>query len=264
MRQSMSEDYDPLTPDEWVKFLKDQADQTKEFRHSLYEKVDLKNKRKILDIGCGTGAITADIAASTKGDVTGLDIDYKKLEKAKMVADPCVTFVRADAVNLPFKDNTFDLVACSVVLLYIKDKQRAINEMTRVTGENGIVLATMEPDHSGALFYPEDAFYPLFLQDLRKMGADLCNGRKLRYLFGNAGLRTEIGINIYDFDWNNKDSKEQLDEYLNWFWMAENIFCKNGWTEQQIEEYKQEQIRLIKSNQFFYYLPVFYAIGKKE
>jgi ubiquinone/menaquinone biosynthesis C-methylase UbiE len=260
----MSEEYDPFTPDEWVKFLKDQADQTREFRHDLYEKVDLKNRRKILDIGCGTGAITADIASLTTGDITGLDIDFKKLDKARFVAHPRVTFVGADALNLPFKDNTFDLVAFSVVLLYIKDKQKAINEMTRVTEKNGIVLATMEPDHSGALFYPENAFYPLFLEDLRRMGADLCNGRKLRYLFGNAGLKTEIGIDVYDFDWNNRDCTEQLDEFLDWFWVAEKLFNKNGWTEQQIEEYKQEQISLIKSDQFFYYLPVFYAIGEKE
>ncbi|MBU7017526.1 MAG: methyltransferase domain-containing protein [Theionarchaea archaeon] len=260
----MSGEYDPLTPDEWVKFLKDQANQTREFRHDLYEKVDLVNKRKILDIGCGTGAITADIAASASGDVIGLDIDCEKLEKARIVADPRVTFMRADAVNLPFKDNSFDLVTFSVVLLYIEDKQKAISEMTRVTEKNGIVLATMEPDHAGALFYPEDAFYPLFLQDLRKMGADLCSGRKLRYLFGNAGLRTEIGINVYDLDWNNKDNKQQLDEYLDWFWMPEKLFLKNDWTEQQIEEYKRKQIRLIENNQFFYYLPVFYAIGRKE
>ncbi len=141
--------------------------------------MELKTKKNILDIGCGTGAIITDIASLTDGRITGIDIDKRKLEQARKAASHIsrITFVEADAMNLPFKDETFDLVVSSVVLMYIKDKQKAVTEMVRVTQKNGIVLATMEPDHAGTLQYPENELYPLFLKDLEELGADLCIGR---------------------------------------------------------------------------------------
>jgi ubiquinone/menaquinone biosynthesis C-methylase UbiE len=78
--------YDPLTPDEWARFLKKQAEHTKEERYNLYEKVDLKTRKKILDVGCGTGAITADIASLTTGHITAIDINRSRLEKARTTA----------------------------------------------------------------------------------------------------------------------------------------------------------------------------------
>lgn len=256
--------YDPLTPDEWARFLKKQAEHTKEERYNLYEKVDLKTRKKILDVGCGTGAITADIASLTTGHITAIDINRSRLEKARTTASlPFIRFVMADVMDLPFKDEVFDLVVFSVVLLYVKDKQRAVNEMARVTEKDGVVLATMEPDHSGWLNYPENRLAPLFVKDLEEMGADTCMGRKLKYFFGKSGLKTEIGISAYENDMN-KDSEEQLKDFLDRFWVYEKIFRRNGWTDDEIERYKQEQITLMRERFWFSFLPVFYAIGRKE
>ena len=61
------------TTDDWAKKLKQQAKESKKYRHKLYEKVNLKNKKNILDVGCGTGEITLDLAKYTKGNVIGID-----------------------------------------------------------------------------------------------------------------------------------------------------------------------------------------------
>ena len=66
------------TTDDCAKKLKQQAEESKEYRQKLYSKVDLKNKKNILDVGCGTGEITTDIAHQTSGQVTGVDIDVEK------------------------------------------------------------------------------------------------------------------------------------------------------------------------------------------
>ena len=254
-----------FSTEDWVNFLKEQAHHTKEYRYNLYEKVDVKTKRNILDAGCGTGVITYDIASLTTGDVTGIDIDSEKLEHAKLLlSGTSVNLIQANVLQLPFKDETFDLVLFSVLLMHVKNQQRAVNEMTRVTKKNGIVLATMESDHAGALYYPDSKVHPLFLKDLEEMGSDQCMGRKLKYLFCNAGLRTEIGLSTHVFDVMNKSITEQLTEFLNRFWVAEKLFYKNEWTEKQIEDYRQEQIELIENGLNFHFLPVFYAIGKKE
>ena len=61
------------TTEDWVKKLKQQAMDSREYRHKLYQHVDLTNCERVLDVGCGTGAITMDIAEHTKGDIIGID-----------------------------------------------------------------------------------------------------------------------------------------------------------------------------------------------
>jgi cyclopropane-fatty-acyl-phospholipid synthase len=108
---------DDWTTEDWAKKLKQQADESKEYRHRLYEKVDLKNKRRILDVGCGTGAVTMDIALLTKGEVIGIDIDGEKLQRAeRLLSDINNTKVmKANVLDLPFENETFDIVMCEIL-----------------------------------------------------------------------------------------------------------------------------------------------------
>lgn len=144
--------------EDWIRKLKQQAEDSMEYRHVLYEKVDLKNKKNILDVGCGTGAVTLDIAQSTNGQVTGIDIDSEKLEEARKVLYniPNIKLMEADVLDLPFEDETFDLVLFNVVLIYIKDQQKGMSEMARVIKKGGYVMATLEPDYASYISYPED------------------------------------------------------------------------------------------------------------
>ena len=70
---------EPLTTEDWIKKLSRQADENRLYRYKLYKQVDLEKKDRILDVGCGTGAVTLDIARLTKGEVVGIDIDVDKL-----------------------------------------------------------------------------------------------------------------------------------------------------------------------------------------
>lgn len=256
---------DDWTTEDWAKKLKQQADESKEYRHRLYEKVDLKNKRRILDVGCGTGAVTMDIALLTKGDVVGVDIDDGKLQKAeRLLSDINNTkMMKANVLDLPFENETFDLVMFNIVLMYIKDQQKAVNEMARVTRKNGIVLATLEPDYAGRIDYPENPATLLILKNMEKMGADLYTGRKLKYLFSKAGLKTEFGIDTESDYILLKDDKKRLDMFLNQFWVLEKLFQKDGWTKEQIKKYKTDEIKRIENGLSFSFTPCFYAIGRK-
>ncbi|KYK37444.1 MAG: hypothetical protein AYK18_09915 [Theionarchaea archaeon DG-70] len=121
----------------------------------------------------------------------------------------------------------------------------------------------MKPDYKGGLLYPESDVHPLSLQYLENKGVDLCTGRKLRYLFGKAGLKTEIGIYTGTLNYMNKETEQQVEELLREFWSTKELLLKIGWSEQQIEDYKQEQIELVKNNLLFSFVPAFYAIGRK-
>ncbi len=253
------------TTDELVQKLKEQAEENKEYRHNLYEKVNIKKNQRILDIGCGTGVITEDIALLTEGSVSGIDVDSTALALAqKKVSRLRVNLIKANAVDLPFKSNTFDLVVFCGVLMYIKDKQKAVHEMARVTRKGGAVLATLEPDYGNIICYPEDPALPPVFENLEDMGADIRTGRKLRSLFSNAGLKSEVGIFTGYFEDLSKSTEEQVDLFLKRFWFIEKVLVRKGWTQQKIDQYKKERIQLIKDNRIFQLLPAFYAIGRKE
>jgi ubiquinone/menaquinone biosynthesis C-methylase UbiE len=255
------------TTKDWAKKLKQQAKDSEKYRHKLYEKVDLKNKKHILDVGCGTGVITKDIALETTGKVVGVDIDPKKLELAKkhLAKVPNITLKEANALDLPYKDKTFDLVIFTLVLIHVKSQQqqKAVNEMARVIKQGGIVLACLEPDYASIIEYPENPLTPLSLESLSEIGADLMTGRKLKFLFANAGLKTEMGMDTESEFLVIKDDKKRLKTFLENFWVYEKIFQKNKWSKSKIEKYKQKQIELIKNGLSFSFPPAFYAIGKK-
>jgi ubiquinone/menaquinone biosynthesis C-methylase UbiE len=247
----------------WADILREQATFTREYRHNLYNKVDIQSKEPILDVGCGTGAITADIAALVKGTITGIDIDDKKLEYAKVLVPRNVTLLRGNVLNLPFSNNTFDLVVFNIILMYIQDQEKAVKEMARVTKKSGIVLATMEPDYAGELCYPENKARLHWLHYMEDKGVDIEAGRKLKYLFRKAGLKSEIGVCDITMGLINRNSGTQLKEFLECFPSTKALLLKVGWTNQEIEEYKKEGIEIMKNDLGFSFVPGFYAIGKK-
>ena len=257
---TMSEEY---TLEEWIELLEDQADYTREYRHDLYQKVEITTKKDILDVGSGPGIVAKDMASFTDGHITGIDISDKAFEYAKGIIPDSVDLMVADVLDLPFRNNTFDLVVFTVVLPYIKDQQRAVNEMARVTQKNGIVLATSSPDYAGALHYPESRADLDTLKHFEERSVDIRTGRKLKYLFRTAGLKTEIGICDVTLDFVNKDVDEQMKDFVDHFPSKKSMLLKIGWTEQEIEEYKQEMIELIQEDLGFGFVPAFYAIGTK-
>lgn len=251
--------------EDWIKKLKQQAEDSREYRHALYEKVDLKNKKDILDVGCGTGAVTLDIAQSTNGHVVGIDIDSEKFEEAKRALSKIsnIKLMQADVLDLPFEDETFDLVVFNVVLIYIKDQQKALNEMARVAKKGGIVMATLEPDYASYISYPEDPIGPLVIKNMEYMGADVQTGRKLKFLFSSAGLKTEAGIETAGDLVIMRDDAKLLENFHKQFWVIEKLFKRFEWTEEEIEEYRSTMEKRWKIGSQFGFMPSFYAIGIK-
>ncbi len=100
---------------------------------------DLKGK-KVLDLGCGTGRLT-DLLLNNGGEVSGIDVSEKMLEVARKKY-PWVNFAQADAENLPFKDDEFDVVVSAFVIVHFKDLQKLFDEVCRVLKSGGIFVLT--------------------------------------------------------------------------------------------------------------------------
>ena len=96
-----------------------------------------------LDVGCGTGALTEIIASRcSPGAVVGVDQSEEYLALARTrVTDPRVTFRVGDAQALPVKDGEHDVVVSGLMLNFVVDQRRAVDEMKRALAAGGTVAA---------------------------------------------------------------------------------------------------------------------------
>jgi len=119
------------------------------------ELLHLQPGMRVLDVGCGSGALLGALArrVGPSGRVIGLDYAAPLLETARERVDAAgigehVELVMGDAHHLPFADGTVDAVHVERVLMHLEDPDAAIREMRRVTRPGGWVVAA-EPDSGG-------------------------------------------------------------------------------------------------------------------
>jgi len=177
-----------------------QAAWTRDLRSYLLDRVHWRSARRLLEVGCGTGAILRDLdspstgLASSSPALFGIDIAGAPLLECRRRASR-VYLTQADALALPFPDRTFDITYCHFLLLWLHDPLAALREMKRVT--SGHVLALAEPDYSRRVDAPPALIDLGRLQTaaLRQQGADVSIGSHLAEQFDRAGLRIrETGV----------------------------------------------------------------------
>ncbi|KAJ5754546.1 methyltransferase-UbiE family protein [Penicillium manginii] len=111
----------------------------------------------ILDVGCGPGSITIDLARKVpQGHVVGVEYVSDPLDGARSLASSegvtNVKFQVGDIHDLPFPESTFDIVHAHQVLQHIADPVQAFKEMRRVLKQGGIVAVQESIDSTR---YPE-------------------------------------------------------------------------------------------------------------
>jgi len=172
-----------------------QAIWTRELRKYLFDRTELTSAQRVLEVGCGTGAILSEIQAAlltcsgVQRKCHGLDIQPLSLMEARVHA-PDASLTRGDALSLPYPNETFDITLCHFLLLWISNPQGALAEMKRVTTQNGHVLALAEPDYTARVDKPAELEILGYWQakSLQKQGADPSLGGKLAEMFYQAGI----------------------------------------------------------------------------
>ena len=147
----------------------------------------LKSGDAVLDVGCGPGTITGDLATHvTPGRVTAMEVTAGALELARTEIArrglTTVDFVVGDVQALDFPDGTFDVVHAHQVLQHVGDPVTALREMRRVTRPGGVV-AVRDSDYAAFTWFPRlpglDEWLDLYERVARGNGGEPDAGRRL-------------------------------------------------------------------------------------
>lgn len=108
----------------------------------MIRRADPQVGEHILDLACGTGAVTREIVAAgiVPGSLTGVDMSAEMLAVARMRAEAAgieAEWIEADAGHLPLPDNRFDVAFCQQALQFFPDRPAALVELRRVLVPGG-------------------------------------------------------------------------------------------------------------------------------
>ena len=173
----------------------------RETRRGMWEQRDalvslrLDERERILDVGCGEGALTRVLKAESDGEVVGCDRDVELLSE---LASPAV---RGDATELPFADDSFELVVCQALLINLPDPTAAVREFARVASET---VASIEPDNSAVVVESTaEGEVKLAARARRRyldgVGTDVALGSRAVELFRDVGL-SDVAVERYEHE----------------------------------------------------------------
>lgn len=178
----------------------------------------LQPSMHILDVGCGPGSITVDLAALVpEGQVVGVECFPEVLESARTLAADRgggvknIRFETGDIHALDFPDDTFDVAHAHQVLQHVTDPVQALREMRRVVKPGGLV-AVRETDFSIVTWYPDteglSAWRKLYIQVARSNGGEPNAGRRLHAWARQAGFdRSGISATASTWCYNTADER---------------------------------------------------------
>ncbi len=149
---------------EWFKEWSNEYDRTlgKIERHNemlniAVEKSKVKDGDRILDIGCGTGLLSLKFLEAAECTISGIDLSEDmlniwkdKIEKLNLQSRVNIKLMNAEEMD--FEDSTYDIIASTVTLHHVKDKQPTLNKIYHLLKPGGrFVIGDIDVDTTGEL-----------------------------------------------------------------------------------------------------------------
>ena len=156
---------------------------------------------RVLDVGCGDGVHAAYLGNDQEGDLDywGVDLSVQALQTATRHSgcpEP-FGFAAADALQLPFKSQSFDAVFAYGVLAYTANPQKALAEMVRVCRVGGLVGFWILPEPDG----PSGAVFRLARWLCRNIGRLPAKGLINLGVLAMGILPVKSGVNLKNSTW---------------------------------------------------------------
>jgi len=201
--------------------------ESKPWLNELYTSfLNIKPGQKIVDVGCGPGDFTRQLArlSKQKATILGIDSNEKSIRAAttdtkKARLSQCVSYELGDVYKIPLEDGYADLTCCRTLLMHLTEPLKAVKEMARVTRTGGSVVA-LEGGKMGAFYDSNDEEYSMlaerayeaWINGIRKLeGKEFKIGEKLPGIFQKAGL-SGIKAEVQADPWLYSDPRRRLSD----------------------------------------------------
>lgn len=173
--------------------MKIQASWLQPARQVLLRDVQIARRRRVLDLGCGPGAVTPELVRRCGGRVIALDLDIETL-----TGDPLpfhgAQRICASALQLPFGKGALDFAFSQCTFLWVEDVSLVAREVARTLCAGGALVA-LEPDYGGMMEYPPNiATRDIWIAALTRAGANPMVGRQLPGLLEGSGLSVRVNL----------------------------------------------------------------------
>lgn len=161
-------------------------------RSRLLRQAKVHRAQAILDLACGWGQVSLELARRCSGQIIGIDRlpDATEYARSRVPTElqARVTFETADVANLPLASGSQDIVFIQCGMLWMERRACALRECRRVLKPHG-ALVMIEPDYDGLMEYPpEIAARDLWCHCVSQAGGLPCVGRQLPALCNANGL----------------------------------------------------------------------------
>jgi len=251
----------PFTIQDWHTRFTQQTVWTRQLRTYVYQKCDFQNAQRVLDAGCGTGALLEELRHSTEAAIHGVDIDLARLKFATRNHSN-IPFTGADIQYLPFPNAFFDITLFHYVLLWVPNPIQALMELRRITRNGGFIVALAEPDYGGRIDHPSELeiLGNWQRESLYNQGADPLIGRKLVQLFHLAAL-CDIECGVLSGTWNTDFNQSGWD--MEWKVIRHDIeHISPQPALQLLSSLRQLDLQAYQKRTRILFVPTFYAIGR--
>jgi len=172
----------------------------------------LRPSDAILDVGCGPGTITADLAHCVpEGTIIGVDRSSDVVHQAQLDHGAVVnlSFRAGDVYSLEFEDASFDVVYAHQVLQHLSEPVAALAEMRRVLRPGGLV-AVRDGDYGAFVWWPPDRaldrWMEIYQQITVRNGAHANAGRQLHTWVDDAGF-TDLVVSSSNWTFHRDDER---------------------------------------------------------
>jgi len=165
------------------------------FHRQIASLLKATGAERILDAGCGEGFVVSYLLQGNDGlTITGIDCSLEAIEMARQMV-PGVLFDVGDLREMPYGDDSFDLVMCLEVLEHLPDPHRGLRELRRVTSAHCLVSVPHEPFFRTTNFL-RGKHVPAWGRDPEHL--QHWTARQFRHLVGQY---FEIERFVYSFPW---------------------------------------------------------------
>jgi demethylmenaquinone methyltransferase/2-methoxy-6-polyprenyl-1,4-benzoquinol methylase len=157
---------------------------TKAWRRAATAIIAPRPAMKILDLAAGTGSSSEPLAAAG-AEVIAADFSEGMLAAGRK-ARPHLVFIKADALDLPFEDDTFDVVTISFGLRNTADIDKALSQMLKVTKPGGHLVVV---EFSQPVWRPFRTIYSNYLMRLLPVIARITSSNPDAYIYLAQSIR---------------------------------------------------------------------------